>query len=77
MFCLLKRYLWSPTMTEGHPGVFDLSCCQRPGCILWSLFPLGTTVTSMTHAAAGCYGQASFFSSGVDDCRLITENERR
>jgi len=31
---------------------------------------------SMVHAAIGCYGQGSVFRSGIDDCRLITENER-
>lgn len=33
-------------------------------------------VEVIIRAAADCEGQGSFFCSGVNDCRLIVENER-
>lgn len=49
---------------------------NRDHVCLCSVFPPETMWKSMIHAAAGFYGQGSFFCSGVDDYRLINENER-
>lgn len=52
-------------------------CCRwGPGWCPWSLLRLETTWNPMICAAAGCCEHGSLFCSVIDDCRLITENER-
>jgi hypothetical protein len=50
--------------------------CMFSGPCLWSMLPLETMWKSMLCAASVCHGQGSFFCSGGDNWRLITENER-
>lgn len=66
-----------------HVDAHGLHCYLRLCWCLWSMLLLETmlicdqgVLRSKIRAAGGCYGQGSFFCSGLDDCRLIIEYER-
>lgn len=72
-------FCWTPCWHH------DPCCPQRPcyhwgpGWCSWSKLPLETMLMSTkscrSHDPWYCYGQGSFFRSGIDDHKLITENE--
>ncbi|MEJ1269449.1 hypothetical protein NN561_000259 [Cricetulus griseus] len=72
--CVIILTLSNSKISKMKNGSFSgLSVLQR---LPWSMLPPETMLMSAVHADTTCYGQGSFFYSGIDDCRLIIENER-